>query len=131
MNSSNPVIRAKMQKVLENIEQFDVSCFPKFNDFVMKNQGRDTEYYINNIEFHTFTKESFEYLINQINTHKNTYHNMGPFINKDGRWYSDQEHPENLEQLINSQQNEINDLKNLLKRLHPNIDISKCIVSNS
>ena len=108
----------------KNISAFNIEHLNKLQDVILKNQGRDTEYYVNTIDFHNFTNDSFQYLIQQINTYRNTFHDIGPFINKNGLWYSDKT-DRNLEQIIESQSNilqsqkkEIEELKEKLRLLN-------------
>ena len=113
-----------IKKASKNISTFNIEHLNKLQDIILENQGRDTEYYVNTIDFHNFTNDSFQYLIQQINTYRNTFHDIGPFINKNGLWYSDKT-DRNLEQIIESQSNilqsqkkEIEELKEKLRLLN-------------
>ena len=110
----------KQNKIIANIEHFNINDLEKLNNFISKYNGKTTEYYVENIPFHRFTCESFEYLIQQINTFRNTYFDIGPFVNKNGLWYANKS-TENLENIIGSledvvkqQQKEIEMLKQQL-----------------
>lgn len=107
----------QQHQIIENIEHFNINDFEKLNNFISKHNGKTTQYYVENIQFHQFTCESFEYLIQQINTFRNTYFDIGPFVNKNGLWYANKS-TENLENIIKSledvvlkQQKEIEKLK--------------------
>ena len=110
----------QQNKIIANIERFDINDLEKLNNFISKNNGKTTQYYVENVPFHRFTCESFEYLIQQINTFRNTYFDIGPFVNKNGVWYNNKS-TENLENIIESleiivlsQQKEIETLKKQL-----------------
>ena len=123
-NSTDSNHQYIIKKASKNISAFNIEHLNKLQDVILKNQGRDTEYYVNTIDFHNFTNDSFQYLIQQINTYRNTFHDIGPFINKNGLWYSDKT-DRNLEQIIESQSNilqsqkkEIEELKEKLRLLN-------------
>ena len=123
-NSTDPNHQDIIKKAEKNISAFNIEQISKIQDIILENQGRDTEYYVNTIDFHNFTNDSFQYLIQQINTSRNTFHDIGPFINKNGLWYSDKT-DRNLEQIIESQSNilqsqkkEIEELKEKLRLLN-------------
>lgn len=123
-NSTEPNHQEIIKKASKYISAFNIEHLNKLQDVILENQGRDTEYYVNTIDFHNFTKDSFQYLIQQINTYRNTFHDIGPFINKNGLWYSDKT-DRNLEQIIESQSNilqsqkkEIEELKEKLRLLN-------------
>jgi len=61
----------QQNKIIANIERFDINDLEKLNNFISKNNGKTTQYYVENVPFHRFTCESFEYLIQQINTFRN------------------------------------------------------------
>lgn len=110
----------QQNKIITNIEHFNINDLEKLNNFISKNNGKTTQYYVENVPFHRFTCESFEYLIQQINTFRNTYIDIGPFVNKNGLWYNNKS-TENLENIIGSledvvkqQQKEIKILKQQL-----------------
>ena len=112
-----------IKKILKNLYTFDIKDIDKLQDIILTNQGRDTAYYIEKIDFHTFTKDSFNYLIQQINVYRTTFHGIGPFVNKNGLWYSNKT-DRNLEkiiesqaEIIQSQKKEIQELKNKLEFL--------------
>jgi hypothetical protein len=83
--------RAKNQRIIENIEKFDVHTgYTKLDEFILLNPNLTTREYVKYIDFHQFTEESFEYLISKINKHRLTWGDIGPFIeNVNGTWYND------------------------------------------
>ena len=122
-NTTNQSKQTTIKEILENLSTFDIKEVDKLQDIILTNQGRDTAYYIENIDFHTFTKDSFNYLIQQINVYRTTFHGIGPFVNKNGLWYSNKTN-KNLEQIIESQaeilqsqKKEIQELKDKLEFL--------------
>ena len=119
-NSTDPNHQDIIKKAEKNISAFNIEQISKLQDIILKNQGRDTEYYVNTIDFHNFTNDSFQYLIQQINTYRNTFHNIGPFINKNGLWYSDKT-DRNMEQIIESQSSIIQCQKKEIKELKEKI----------
>lgn len=115
-NSSDPTIQKKVKFAIENIETFDIGLLETLQDFILAHQGKDTNYYVKHIDFHDFTPESFNYLMHQINTNRNTYHGIGPFICNDGLWYINKDN-ENLKEIIEQQQRIIESQKKELERL--------------
>ena len=120
-NTTNQSKQTTIKEILENLSTFDIKDIDKLQDIILANQGRDTMYYIENIDFHTFTKDSFNYLMQQISVYRTTFHGIGPFINKNGLWYSNKT-DRNLEKIIEShakiiqsQKKEIEELKGKLK----------------
>ena len=120
-NTTNQNKQTTIKEILENLSTFDIKDIDKLQDIILANQGRDTMYYIENIDFHTFTKDSFNYLMQQISVYRTTFHGIGPFINKNGLWYSNKT-DRNLEKIIEShakiiqsQKKEIEELKGKLK----------------
>ena len=123
-NSSDQNHQDIIKKAEKNISAFNIEQISKLQDIILENQGRDTEYYVKTIDFHNFTNDSFQYLIQQINTYRNTFHDIGPFINKNGLWYSDKT-DRNMERIIESQSSilqsqkkEIEELKEKLRLLN-------------
>ena len=112
-----------IKNILKNLYTFDIKDIDKLQDIILANQGRDTMYYIENIDFHTFTKDSFNYLMQQINVHRNTFHVIGPFINKNGLWYSNKT-DRNLEQIIESQTTIIQSQKKEIEELKQKLKLS-------
>ena len=115
-NSTDSNHQNIIKKAEKNISAFNIEHLNKLQDIILENQGRDTEYYVNTIDFHNFTNDSFQYLIQQINTYRNTFNNIGPFINKNGRWYSDKT-DRNMEQIIESQSSIIQSQKKEIEEL--------------
>ena len=115
-NSTDSNHQNIIKKAEKNISAFNIEHLNKLQDIILENQGRDTEYYVNTIDFHNFTNDSFQYLIQQINTYRNTFHDIGPFINKNGRWYSDKT-DRNMEQIIESQSSIIQSQKKEIEEL--------------
>jgi hypothetical protein len=116
-----------IKKILKNLYTFDIKDIDKLQDIILANQGRDTMYYIDNIDFHTFTKDSFNYLMQQINVHRNTFHGIGPFINKNGLWYSNKT-DRNLEQIIESQTTIIQSQKKEIEELKQKLEFLEEII---
>ena len=55
---------AKIQKIIENIQELDVHTgYNKLDEFILLNPGLTTRKYVKNIDFHKFTEESFEWII--------------------------------------------------------------------
>ena len=115
-NSSDSKHQDIIKEILENLSTFDIKEVDKLQDIILSNQGRDTAYYIEKIDFHTFTKDSFNYLIQQINVYRTTFHGIGPFVNKNGLWYSNKT-DKNLEQIIESQAEIILSLKKEIQKM--------------
>ena len=83
-----PVDIKSMNKIIENIESVGVECYDKLDNHIAINGGLSTSELVRSIGFHKFTNESLEYLINNINKHPNTFLGVGPFENKEGKWYN-------------------------------------------
>ena len=115
-NTTNQSKQNTIKEILENLSTFDIKEVDKLQDIILTNQGRDTAYYIENIDFHTFTKDSFNYLMQQINVYRTTFHGIGPFVNKNGLWYSNKT-DRNLEQIIESQAKIILSLKKEIQKM--------------
>ena len=103
---NNPQIQialSKNQRVGKNLETFDIKGYDKLDEFISLNSGLTTTECIKKIKFHKFTSESFEYLINQINSYRATWSNIGPFKkNISDTWY-------------NTKSNKLQTIENLLK----------------
>ncbi len=80
----------KKQRIIDNIQKLDVHThYEKLDEFMLLNPNLTSSQYVKNIDFHPFTVESFEYILNQINKCRVTWFDIGPFIkNKDGTWYN-------------------------------------------
>ena len=80
----------KNQRIIENIQKLDVHThYEKLDEFILLNPNLTSSEYVKYIDFHPFTIDSFEYILNQINTYRSTWFNIGPFIkNEDGTWYN-------------------------------------------
>jgi hypothetical protein len=126
-NSSDSKHQDIIKEILKNLYTFDIKDVDKLQDIILANQGRDTAYYIEKIDFHTFTKDSFNYLIQQINVHRNTFHGIGPFINKNGLWYSNKT-DRNLEQIIESQTTIIQSQKKEIEELKQKLEFLEEII---
>ena len=120
-NSSDSKHQDIIKEILENLSTFDIKEVDKLQDIILSNQGRDTAYYIEKIDFHTFTKDSFNYLIQQINVYRTTFHGIGPFVNKNGLWYSNKT-DRNLEKIIESQAEIILSLKKEIQEIKYNME---------
>lgn len=81
----------KKQRIIDNIQKLDVHThYEKLDEFMLLNPNLTSSEYVKHIDFHPFTVESFEYILNQINTCRVTWFDIGPFIkNKDGTWYNE------------------------------------------
>lgn len=115
-NSPNGVIQDRVKDAIKNIQNFDINLLDTLQDFILSNQGKKSEYYVENIDFHNFTTDSFVYFMNQINTFRNTYHGIGPFMNNNGRWYINKD-TQNLKEIIKQQQQIIESQKKQIKAL--------------
>lgn len=116
--SSNPTIQNKVKLVIKNIENFDIGLLDALQNYIISHQGKDTKYYVEHIDFHDFTIESFNYLMHQINTYRNTYHGIGPFMCDNELWYINKDN-KNLKDIIEQQQRIIESQKKELERLKP------------
>tara|TARA_X000000950_G_scaffold159369_1_gene195195 strand:+ start:8441 stop:8824 length:384 start_codon:yes stop_codon:yes gene_type:complete len=76
------------KRILENIYGMDMSILDKLDLHVTINGGLSTEELIKTIDYHNFTEESFNYLIDIINKHRCTYNGVGPFLFRDGGWHN-------------------------------------------
>ena len=126
-NSSDSKHQEIIKEILENLSTFDIKEVDKLQDIILSNQGRDTAYYIEKIDFHTFTKDSFNYLIQQINVYRTTFHGIGPFVNKNGLWYSNKT-DRNLEKIIESQAEIILSLKKEIQELKDKLEFLEEII---
>mgnify|MGYP001180592979 CR=1 FL=1 len=126
-NSSDSKHQDIIKEILENLSTFDIKEVDKLQDIILSNQGRDTAYYIEKIDFHTFTKDSFNYLIQQINVYRTTFHGIGPFVNKNGLWYSNKT-DRNLEKIIESQAEIILSLKKEIQELKDKLEFLEEII---
>ena len=81
----------KKQRIIDNIQKLDVHThYEKLDEFMLLNPNLTSSEYVKHIDFHPFTVESFEYILNQINTCRVTWFDIGPFIkNKDGYYIKD------------------------------------------
>jgi hypothetical protein len=113
-NSKNAKIQERYNSVCENLCKFPMEYWDDLHYFITNHPGKTTEYHVNHYNNHKFTADSFEYLIHQINSNRNTFHNIGPFVNKNNRWYCKSKTKHDLISIINFQQKEIDRLKELL-----------------
>jgi hypothetical protein len=123
-NSNNATVQKKYDLICENLSEFNTSLWDDLHYFITNNPGKLTEYYVNNYKHHAFTIDSFEYLLCQINRNRNTFHNIGPFIQKNNKWYCKSKTKYDLISIINYQQQEIDRLNNIVS-LH-NLSINNC-----
>ena len=77
-----------LKEIIKNIETMDLSVLDKLDLHMTINGGLTTDELRKSIEFHNFTNDSLEYIIKQINSHRRTYHGIGPFVERKGRWYN-------------------------------------------
>jgi hypothetical protein len=78
----------KRNNITDNLQGMDIETFEKLDLHVTVNGGLSTEQLMKTINFHKFTVDSLTYLFNQINTHRCTYHGIGPFLFREGGWYN-------------------------------------------
>ena len=98
-------------EIFENIQSISEETYKKLDDFMMLNTGLlTTKDCVEKINFHDFTYESFEYLIETINKYRPSFNEIGPFKKNDkGKWYSCKT---NKLQTIENLMREIEKLKN-------------------
>lgn len=77
-----------LKEIIKNIESMDLTVLDKLDLHMTINGGLTTDELRKSIEFHNFTNDSLEYIIKQINSHRGTYHGIGPFVERKGRWYN-------------------------------------------
>tara|TARA_B100001093_G_scaffold511705_1_gene580149 strand:+ start:3877 stop:4302 length:426 start_codon:yes stop_codon:yes gene_type:complete len=77
-----------LKEIIKNIENMDLSVLDKLDLYMTINGGLTTDELRKSIEFHSFTNDSLEYIIKQVNSHRATYHGIGPFVERKGRWYN-------------------------------------------
>ena len=53
-NSTDPNHQDIIKKAEKNISAFNIEQISKLQDIILENQGRDTEYYVNTIDFHIY-----------------------------------------------------------------------------
>jgi len=69
--------------------EFTDVFYKTFQEFMFQNPGKTTKELTQMITFYSFTPETLEIALKMFNTWKNTFYNLcGPFICKDGRWFS-------------------------------------------
>ena len=105
-NSKNREIQSRYKMVCENLSKFRAECWEELHYFITNNPGKTTDYHVKHYKSHTFTEDSFEFLMKQINENRNTFHNIGPFVNKNGGWYCKSKTKYDLISIINHQQKE-------------------------
>ena len=66
----------------------NMNVLDKLDLHITINGGLTAEELVKTINFYQFTPESLEYLFDKVNTYKNTYHGVGPFLFRDGGWYN-------------------------------------------
>lgn len=76
------------KEIIKNIEKMKMEILEKLDLHITINGGLTAKELVKTIDFYSFTPESLEYMFNQINTYKNTYHGVGPFLFRDGGWYN-------------------------------------------
>lgn len=78
----------KKEAIIKNLEGMLDNIYEKLDLHVTINGGLSTGELIKTIDFHKFTEDSLEFMFNQINNHRCTYHGIGPFLFRDGGWYN-------------------------------------------
>ncbi len=76
------------KKIIENIKDMKMDILDKLDLHITINGGLTAKELVKTIDFYSFTPESLEYMFNQINTYKNTFHGIGPFLFRDGGWHN-------------------------------------------
>jgi hypothetical protein len=113
-NSKNIDIQSRYNLVCENLSNFGIDLWTELHNFITNNPGKTTLYHITNYKNHKFSVDSFEYLLTQINRNRNTFHDIGPFVEKNGNWYCKSKTKDDFISIIDHQQKEIDRLKELL-----------------
>lgn len=80
----------KQNQIIDNLQGME-DIYKTLDLHVTINGGLTTEQLINTIDFHQFTTDSLQYLFHQINRYRCTYHEIGPFVFRDGGWYNTRE----------------------------------------
>jgi len=78
----------KLEKIHSNIGGMFENSYKKLDLHVTINGGLSIDELRKSINFHHFTNDSLLYIIKQINSNRCTYHDIGPFIEKDSGWYN-------------------------------------------
>ena len=80
----NAIINA----IHKNLEGFQYEYYPLLHEILIKNiyKKTKTKELLNVITFHTFTVESFEYLMFVMNNNKLTFHPYGNYIKNNDVW---------------------------------------------
>lgn len=78
----------KRDQITKNLEYMNMKVLDKLDLHVTINGGLSTKELIKTIDFHKFTADSLEFIFNQINNHRCTYHGIGPFLFREGGWYN-------------------------------------------
>ena len=86
------------------------------DEFIQNNIGLTSNELVSRINFHSFTEESLEYLLNVINKNPYTFNGIGPFIKKGDKWFNKKKMKKEMiielkEENIKLRQ-ELNELKN-------------------
>ncbi len=76
------------KNIIENIKDMKMDVLDKLDLHITINGGLTAKELVKTIDFYQFTPESLEYMFNQINTYKNTFYGIGPFLFRDGGWYN-------------------------------------------
>lgn len=76
------------KEIIKTIEDMGMDIFDKLDLHITINGGLNSKELTKTIDFYKFTPESLEYLFKQINSHRNTFHGVGPFLFREGGWYN-------------------------------------------
>ena len=76
------------KEIIKNISGMKMEILEKLDLHITINGGLTAKELVKTIDFYQFTPESLEYIFNQINTYKNTFHGVGPFLFRDGGWHN-------------------------------------------
>lgn len=83
------MIKNKVKKeIIVNIEGIKDETLKKLDEFIQNNIGLTSNELVSRINFHSFTEESLEYLLNVINKNPCTFNDYGPFIKRGEKWYN-------------------------------------------
>ena len=76
------------KEIIKSISGMKMEILEKLDLHITINGGLTAKELVKTIDFYKFTPESLEYMFNQINTYKNTFHGIGPFLFRDGGWHN-------------------------------------------
>ena len=82
--------RKRLKAIYDNLSTVTEETYKKLDEFMLSNSGLTSEECVKKIDFHNFTLESFENLIDTINKHRPSFYHIGPFKKniKNDTWYN-------------------------------------------